>query len=341
MKTIVTGGVGFIGSHLVKRLFEQNKEVIVASDLAKLDSENLSSLGIKPFDVELRKADLSDYHQALRAIEGADIVFHLAARVGGLEYLHSTEMAELAALQANLMIDANVFRACLEKGVRKIVYASSCAVYPMDRQFSYGTVFTEDNLELSQNQFNTLSTGYSEINPDGGYGWSKLMGEIELGWMKNIDIGIARIFNIYGENEPLGARGHVISDLISKAVLYSGEEFVVQGDGKQSRDFLYVSDCADALLKLGEKASNPPMTVNIGSGKAVSIGTVAEKIAELSGKDIKITYDSVKSVGPLSRTGDITRTKALLNWHPKVSLDKGLRCTYTWVKKRLKGEKLS
>ncbi len=360
MKTVVTGGAGFIGSHLVKRLIEQGREVVVVSDLAHLGIENLtdlglrtsdlglrtSDLGLRTSDMEVRKADLSDYHQALKSIEGADSVFHLAARVGNLEYLHATGMAELAALQTNLMIDANVFRACLENGVKKIVYASSCAVYPMDKQYSPGAVFSEDDLQLSQNQPWTSDIGHRTINPDGGYGWAKLMGEIELGWMKNIDIGIARIFNIYGENEPLGERGHVITDLISKAILYPNEEFIVRGDGKQSRDFLYVSDCVGALLKLEAALSrhrtsdigHRTLTVNIGSGEAVSISTIAKKAVELSGKDIKIAYDPAQPVGPLSRTGDITRARALLNWQPKVSLDEGLRRTYEWVEKRLKEE---
>ena len=331
MKTVVTGGTGFIGSHLVENLLKQNKEVIVTSDLSRLGSENLSSLGIKPSDIELRRADLSDYHQALKAIEGADSIFHLAARVGSLEYLHGSQLAELVALQTNLIIDANVFKACLENEVKKLVYASSCAVYPMARQYSLGAVFSEDDLELQPEARLSMS-------PDGGYGWAKLMGEIELGWMKDIDIGIARIFNIYGENEPLREKAHVIADLIHKAILYPQQEFIVWGDGRQSRDFLYVSDCVDALSQLEKRASNPPITVNIGSGEAVSIGTIAEKVAELSGKDIKIAYDSTRSVGPISRTADITRATTLLNWQPKVSLDDGLRYTYAWVEKRLKRE---
>jgi GDP-D-mannose 3',5'-epimerase len=118
-----------------------------------------------------------------------EVVFHLAAMVGSLKYLHGTEMAELTTLQRNLAIDANVFRVCLEDGVQKLVYASSCAVYPMDRQYAQGAVFVEEDL--------------TSINPDGGYGWSKLLGEIQLGWMKGIDIGIARIYSAYGENEPI------------------------------------------------------------------------------------------------------------------------------------------
>ena len=338
MKTVVTGGTGFIGSHLVKSLLEQSREVIVASDLAQPGTENLSGLGVKPSDFELRQTDLVDYQQALKAVDGAGSVFHLAARVGSLEYLHGTGMAELVALQTNLVIDANVFKACLKVGVRKIIYASSCAVYPMDKQFSPGAIFPESCLELKKLNFlrpGKSESGHGTSNPDGGYGWSKLMGEVQLEWMKGIGVGIARIFNIYGENEPFGEKAHVVADLIGKAIRYPQEEFIVWGDGQQSRDFLYITDCVDALLQLEKKASNPPTTVNIGSGEPVNISTIAEKAVRLSGKDIKIEYDPTKPVGPLSRTADITRARALLDWQPKVSLDEGLRRTYLWLQSRL------
>ncbi|MFC2067144.1 NAD-dependent epimerase/dehydratase family protein [Chloroflexota bacterium] len=327
MKTVVTGGTGFIGSHLVKRLVDEGRQVLVASEFSQLGTENLSNLGV---EVECQNVDLRDYQQALSVIDGAEVVFHLAARVGSLEYLHGTEMSELVALQTNLVIDANIFRACMEKNVKKIVYASSVAVYPMPVQYSSGAVFSEDDLVLGHET-------QGLIDPDGGYGWTKFMGEIELGWMKGIDIGIARIFNIYGTNEPLGEKAHVVADLIRKAIRYPQEPFIVWGDGKQSRDFLYVSDCADALLKLEEKASDPPITVNVGSDKAVTIGLLAEKIVGLSGKDIEIVYDPARPMGPLSRTADTSKTKAVLRWEPKIGLDEGLRRIYAWLASRLKG----
>lgn len=335
MKTVVTGGTGFIGGHLVKSLLDKGRDVIVTSALARLGNDNLTNLGIKPGDIGFHRADLSDYPQALKAIRGADIVYHMAARVGSLEYLHSSEMAELVALQTNLAIDANVFRACLETGVKKLIYASSCAVYQMDRQFTHGTVFYEDDLKFPQGQGWASDAGQIELNPDGGYGWAKVMGEIELGWMHNIDIGIARIFNIYGVNEPLGERANVIADLICKAILHRTGEYLVRGDGKQSRDFLYVSDCVEALLKLEEKVANPPVTVNIGSGIPISIGTIAQKVVALSGKDIKVKYDNGGFVGPISRMADISRARTLLGWQQTVDLDSGLALTYAWTKKEL------
>ncbi len=275
-------------------------------------------------------ASITEYQQALKAAEGADSVFHLAARVGSLEYLHSSEVAELVALQTNLLVDANIFRACLEHKVKKLVYASSCAVYPMKLQYRPGAVLSENDLRLD--------SGHGTIDPDGGYGWSKFMGEIQLGWMQNIDIGIARIFNIYGENEPVGeGKAHLVGDLIRKVILNPQSALRIRGNGNQTLDFLYVSDCADALIRLEEKASNPPAITNIGSGNAVSIRTIAEKVAELPVNDIEIIYDADKTAGPTSRSADMTKTRTLLDWQPKISLDEGIRHTYSWIQRKLQG----
>jgi nucleoside-diphosphate-sugar epimerase len=330
MKTVVTGGNGFIGSHLVKRLVDDHRETAVASDFCRLGMDNLSVLGVGRSDIEIRDTDLTHYSQALRALEGAETVFHLAARVGSLEYLHGTETAELQALQQNLAIDANVFRACLEKGVKRLVYASSVAVYSMNSQSGYQTVFKESDLDLSKD----LATAFT---PDGGYGWSKLMGEIQLGWTKSMDIGIARIYNTYGINEPIQEKkAHVVGDLMRKVIVIQGDTLRVYGDGRQSRDLLYVSDCVEALVSLERKTSNPPITVNIGSGIPVGVAELAHAIVKTSGKNIKIEFDTSRPVGPVSRSADIARAKHILGWQPNTSLEAGLRQTYLWLQDKIR-----
>jgi nucleoside-diphosphate-sugar epimerase len=163
------------------------------------------------------------------------------------------------------------------------------------------------------------------------------MGEIQLQWMKGLQIGIGRIFNVYGEGEEPDKDAHVVPALMRKALIYPQEEFRVWGDGEQTRDFLYVSDAVEALMKLEEKASWPPVVVNIGSGKGVPIKVLVKKILAISGKDIEPIYDPTKPVGPLSRTADISRARALLGWEPRVSLEDGLRRTFRWVEGKLKG----
>jgi GDP-D-mannose 3',5'-epimerase len=320
VKIVVTGGAGFIGCHLVKKLLDEGKNVLVVDNFSRGSLENLRDVGAE--NVKWVNADLRDYGQALAAIKDAEIVYHLAAVVGSVEYLHGSEVAELRALQDNVVIDANVFRACLQRNVRRIVYASSVSVYPIDMQQKRDVVLSEEDLRY--------------YNPEGGYGWSKLLGEIQLSWMKNIDIGIARIFTAYGPCEPLDETAHAVPALIRKAIWYPKEDFIVWGTGEQTRSFMYVSDCVEALLRLEERASNPPLIVNVGSDEPVSIGELAEMIVEISGKDIEIKYDPSKPVGPLSRTAEIKKAREALGWSPKVSLEDGLRETYAWAEKKLK-----
>jgi nucleoside-diphosphate-sugar epimerase len=318
MRTLVTGGAGFIGSHLVRELINKGREVIVFDDLSRGRAENLMGLGAK---VEFRSMPLRDYARLLEALKDVETVFHLAARVGSVEFLHGSDMAELLALQTNLVIDANVFRACLEVGIPRLVYASSVSVYPIDLQSGYSAVFGEDDLPY--------------INPEGGYGWAKLVGEIQLKWMRDMKIGIGRIFNIYGEGEEPDRDAHVVPALIRKAILYPREEFEVWGNGNQTRDLLHVDDCVDALLKLEAIASSPPAVLNIGSGEAVSVKTLVGRIIAMSGKAITPIYKPTKPVGPLSRTADVSKARMLLGWHPRIGLEEGLARTFRWVERRL------
>jgi len=317
----VTGGAGFIGSHLVRWLLEEGREVVIADDFSRGSVQNLRDLGV---NIVCERMDLRNYEVALKVVRGVDTVFHLAARVGSVEYLHGSKLAELRALQDNLVIDANVFRACMQVGVKTIVYASSVSVYPIGLQRQLGVVFSEGDLRC--------------YCPEGGYGWAKLLGEMELSWTEKTDIGIGRIFTVYGPCEPLDETAHVVPALIRKAIRYPIEDFVVWGTGEQTRSFLYVSDCVEALARIEERASSPPLVVNVGSAEPTSIKHLAQEIVKISGKDIRIKYDSSKPTGPVSRTPDITLARKVLGWSPRTSLDEGLRRTYAWAAEKVLGE---
>ena len=325
MKTIVTGGSGLIGSHLTKRLIELGRDVIVVDDFSRGNELNFSDLGIKP---EIKKIDLRDLEKLKTEFKGVESVFHLAARVGSLDWLHGTKMRDLAWFQDNCAIDANVFRACIENSVGRIVYPSSAAVYPIHEQEHAGAVFSEDDLDLAHVRTQT-------IDPDGGYGWAKLVGEVQLSWAADINISVARLFNVYGENFALDQTAPVIPSLIRRLLENPKGPFVVWGDGEQTRDFLYVSDCVDALIKLEDIATSPMNIVNLGAGSNVSIGDIAKLIVEISGFDAEIQFDVEKPVGPISRQPDISKANALLGWYPEVDFETGLRRVYSWLQKRL------
>jgi GDP-D-mannose 3',5'-epimerase len=312
MKTVVTGGAGFIGSNLIRTLVGQGRRVVATDNVSRGKSSNLDGMPIDMVQVDLR-----NYRDALNVVEGADCVYHLAAKVGSINYLHGGMKAELDALQSNLAIDTNVFRACVECGVDRIVYASSVSVYPIDRQQRLGATFAESDIH--------------PINPEGGYGWAKLIGETQLDLMETCKSGIARIFNAYGEFSDLGATAQVVPALIRKAIKYPEEEFIVWGDGTQTRSLLYVQDCIRALFKLEDRASFPPLKLNIGNPHTVTIRELAEKIVAISRKKMEIVFDPSKPVGPLSRIPDVTRAKIELDWEPKTSLIDGLEHTYEWA----------
>lgn len=332
MPTLVTGGLGFIGSHLVKRLIDQGREVVIFDISDSLD--NLSFLGIDASQVKIFKVDLSDYQRTLELFKQFDFdsVFHLAARVGGLKYLHENKNAELITLQENLSIDSNVFRACLQRNISKIIYTSSIAVYSIEKQYSLGAIFKEEEADFSIIQDKEFEKFIFNANPDGGYGLAKAMGELQLNGTKDPKIGIARLFNIYGPNLPLGEKSHVITDLFKK-ISQADREITIWGGGDQTRDFLYIDDCLDALLAIEEKIDSKNIVVNIGSGKEIAIKDLAQTIINLSKKEIGIICDTTKPVGPVSRTADISRAKEILNWKPKISIQEGLGKVYQWYKK--------
>lgn len=322
----VTGGAGFLGSNLVKRLIADGRSVLVLDDLSSGSVKNLKGLGV---ETECIVGDLKDYEFARRSLRGAQVVFHLAAEVGSVAYLHGSDARELAALQANLVIDANVFRACLENKVRTIVYASSVSVYPFDQQLGAHVRFREQDSD--------------RVNPEGGYGWAKYIGEKQLALMPDTSFGIARIFHAYGENLYLRPdRSQVIASLIGKAVRYPEEDFVVWGDGSQRRCFVYVEDAIDALIRLWSHAEkHGSLTVNVGSTEEVTVRQLAGMVIALSGKRIEPRYDASKPTGALSRMPSLDRAREVLGWSPTTSFSEGLKKTYVWAEKRLASDAVS
>ena len=268
-RVAVTGGAGFLGSHIAARLEGAGEEVSVVDDFSAGSVQNLWDGGLRKKAVV---GDLWDRRFASRSLRGADVVFHFAAEVGSVEYLHGSSRSELAAMQANVAIDANVLRACVENRVKTVIYASSVSVYPFDRQQGGNAVFKEEDAE-------------EKVNPEGGYGWSKYVAEKQLSLMKDTRVGVARIFHAYGKNIYLNPdRSQVIGSLIRKAVNYPKEGFVVWGDGSQRRCFVYIDDALDAIFRLRDHVERKgDLTVNIGSTEEVTVGSLAEKVAGLSG----------------------------------------------------------
>ena len=318
----VTGGAGFLGSHIASRLIADGHEVSIIDDLSAGSTQNLRDVGVTQKCVV---GDLKSYEFARESIRGTDAVYHFAAEVGSVDYLHGSARRELAAMQANITIDANVFRACLEDGVGTIIYASSVSVYPFDMQMGTSARFKEEDAQ-------------KRINPEGGYGWSKLIAEKQLEYMDDVAVGIARIFHAYGKNIYISPdRSQVIASLMRKAIRYPREDFVVWGDGSQRRCFVYIEDVLDALLRLQRHAETKGnLTVNIGSTEEVTVRELARLIVKITGKDIPLKFDTSKPTGALNRMPDLRKVKASLHWSPSTKLPDGLGRTFEWASARLK-----
>lgn len=319
-KVLVTGGAGFIGSHVVKKLLDLGNEVYVADNFSRGTKRN-----IDPYlnRIHLYSMDLTKLENCLLATKEVDYVFHLAASVGGIHYI---KKENVGGSTPSLLMNTNMLEACRMNDVEKFLFTSSACVY------------VERNKEI--NRFKEMDAYPAE--PLTTYGWAKLMGEIQCR-SYYLDYGIkssvVRIFNAYGENENLDPRwSHVIPSLIRKALLYPRGGFTIFGDGKQERAFLYVQDCVDGLLLSMEKIEDAD-PINLGSEELVSIRDLAQSIIRLSDKNIHVNYDLSGPQGTHKYCADTAKMKKVLEWSPLVSLNEGLKRTYEWVKWELNVEK--
>ena len=317
-RVLITGGAGFIGSHLVEVLSKINCEIHVADNLSRGNWENIAPFKEK---IHFHHVDLTRFESCLSVTRDVDYVFHLAATVGGIHFIGRKHVR---CLVPDILMHSYMLEASRINDVERFLFTSSACVY---RQKSLKlNVFKEEDAYPA--------------NPPTTYGWAKIYGEL-LCQSYYLDYGIkcsiVRIFNAYGENENLDPRwSHVIPSLIRKAILYPKVKFTIFGDGQQERAFLYAKDCVEGMLIALQKIENAD-PINLGSEEVISINTLAKKIIDLSGKKIKVEYDLSGPKGTYKYCADTTKMKKVLNWSPKTSLDEGLRRTYAWAKRKLKG----
>ncbi len=322
-KVLVTGGAGLQGSRLTHRLLQRGMEVTVADNFSR---GSLSSLDDIANRIRILHVDLTSKEECQKAVQGMDMVYHLAAEVGGVEYLYgsSSMVSHGFSMGArNLLMDTNTLTACINSGVERLLYTSSACVYPLRLQMK------PDSLPLREDQT-------SPADPDAEYGWAKLMGEIlcqaaarECG----LKVAIVRPFNVYGEGEAMSPGSHVIPELIRKAVRYPEEDFVVYGDGSQTRVFTHVNDMVEGLMACLERYSGAD-PINISTEEKVTIKALAKKIVAFSGKDIPIRYDPSRPLGARCRVADVSKAKRVLGWSAKVLLDDGLKKAFDWASRR-------
>ena len=326
-KILVTGGCGMIGSNLVKRLVKDGHDVYVIDNLWRGKLEYLNDeKGSPVIDLETRfyDVDLSTGLSIDPVILQVDYVIHLADIVAGIDYVFSNQ-GDL--FRQNNLINTHLFNSVRKAGkerIKGLIYVGTACSFPLTRQNSLDVIPLKEE-EL----FPAL--------PESAYGWSKLMGQLEVGFLEK-ETGIPcctlMFHNVYGSPCDYGERSQVIPALIRKAINYPNEPFNVWGSGKQGRAFIHVNDIVDALVLALEKGWGHGW-IQIGPSECTSIREIAEAVVKISGKDIVPFYDTTKPEGDKARSADWTKAKEVLGWEPKVGLEEGLKQQYDWVKSQI------
>lgn len=315
MNILVTGGAGFIGSHLCRRLVALGNEVVAVDNLSSGNLRNIEDLLKMKYCFKFIDRDLRIYGNLATVMRGVDQVYHLAANMGGIGYI-SEHGAEI--MHDNLYLDMNFFEAVKNLDVEDAVYASSACVYPV-------------GLQLNPMVEPLKESDAYPADPDQFYGWEKLTGE-KLCEAYNNDYGlnvrVLRYHNVFGEYGSWDEKGKAPMQLIKKAIDHPDPPFTIWGDGEQTRSFLYVDDAVEGTIK--RMTCNYLKPINIGSDRLVNINDLAWMIAELSGKHIEPIHDLTKTQGVRGRNADLSYARTFLGWEPKISLEEGLRRTYAW-----------
>jgi nucleoside-diphosphate-sugar epimerase len=324
-KAIVLGGGGFIGGHLAKRLKKEGYHVRIA------DIKNHEFWNHSDICNEFIKCDLTDPKSVELVItEGCDEVYQLAADMGGAGYIFTGEN-DANVMHNSAVINLNVAKECVNKGVKKVFYSSSACMYPEHNQLD------PDNPNCEE------SSAYP-ANPDSEYGWEKLFSErMFLAFHRNygLNVRIARFHNIFGpQGTWTGGKEKAPAAMLRKAAeANNGDELEVWGDGLQTRSFLHVDECVEAVIKMMESDFIGP--VNIGSEEMVTINQLAEMAIEIShkniavfnldGKDFEKKYGFKCPTGVRGRNSDNRLYKEKIGWEVSQPLIEGMKTTYEWI----------
>jgi UDP-glucose 4-epimerase len=300
-RVLVTGGAGFIGSHLVDRLVDEGYDVRVIDSLYSGKLENIER-HIKSGKVDFVKGDIRDASLVKKSLVGVEAVFHLAAIISVPFSVSNPELT----LDVNLAGTLNLLNACSEKNVGKFIFVSSCAVFG-DTKI----------LPVNEN---------ASTNPISPYAESKLLAERDClnfqqkGLLQSV---VLRFFNVYGPRQGMNDYSGVITRFINRAK--EGQSLTIYGDGSQTRDFINVKDIVQALLACMKSRSANGEVFNIGSGKPTSITELAKTVLELTGQDLEIRYELARAGDIKDSYADISKAKKLLSYEPEVTLREGLR----------------
>lgn len=318
MRILVTGAGGFIGHHLAAEL-KRLGHFVRGVDLKFPEFSKVEDC-CHEFSIR----DLRDFENARGMCGGMDLVYHLAADMGGIGWI-STHHAEI--LSNSLQIDLNVLQAARKARVGRLLFSSSACVYPEYNQE------TTDAAPLKEHEV------YPAL-PEAAYGWGKLTTEKLCEHFRKdygLDTRITRFHNVYGPEETWeGGREKApaaLSRKIALAKLRGEKEIEMWGDGEQRRSFIYISDVVKGLIALMD--SDYPEAVNIGNDYTVSINELAEMLMQVANYPVAVKHVA-GALGVRGRNSDNTLARKVMpQWKPEVGLNEGLTTTYQWIEKQV------
>lgn len=324
MKTaLVLGSSGFIGGHLVKRLKAEGYWVRgVDLQAPRYNQPNHFVSGDLRDPKLVQRIVVDKYQEPYYSSKTFDEVYQLAADMGGAGYVFSGEN-DADIMHNSALINLNICEA-LKNSKTKVFYSSSACMYPHELQNNYISGNSRTDYSLKEHY------AYP-ANPDSEYGWEKLFSErLFLAYKRNygLDVRVARFHNIYGpEGTYMGGKEKAPAAICRK-VAHAETEIDIWGDGEQTRSFLYVDDCVEAVRRLMESDFTGP--VNIGSEEMVSINELADMVMQIAGKKLSIKHVPGPQ-GVRGRNSDNTLIFEKLLWSPQHTLFEGITKTYKWI----------
>jgi GDP-D-mannose 3',5'-epimerase len=317
-KAVVCGAGGFIGGHLVQSLLNNGVEVVRAVDIKPLEEWYQVSK-----DVESLSLDLKDKQSCLKAAEGANVVFQLAADMGGMGFIENNK----ALCMLSVLTNTHMLMAAREKGVERFFYSSSACVYNAEKQTSPDVVALKEE------------DAYPAL-PEDGYGWEKLFSERMCRHFEEdygLQTRVARYHNVYG---PLGTwtggrekAPAAVCRKVIEAKSSGKHEIEIWGDGKQTRSFMYIDDCTKGTQMITESEIHEPL--NLGSDELVTINQLVDIAEDIAGIKLKRNYNLSAPKGVNGRNSDNTLIQQKLDWAPSIKLREGLAKTYAWIENEM------
>jgi UDP-glucose 4-epimerase len=300
-RVLVTGGAGFIGSHLVRALLERGDEVRVLDNFSTGFRSNLDGL-----DVEVVEGELRSYERVHNAVRGCEVVFHL----GALGSVPRSVQDPLTSSAVNVEGTLNVLLAARDEGVRRVVFSSSSSVYGSRRELPV-----------------TEETPPDPLSP---YGVAKLAAErycVSFSRVyESFETVALRYFNVFGPRQSPHSQYAAVVPLFITAIA-AGRPVTIQGDGEQSRDFTYVANVVDATIRASDVPDANGRIFNVSAGQPVTVNAVADTIGRILGKPVEREYAPARAGDIRASWADTTAAREALGWAPTVGLEDGLRRT--------------